>query len=291
MDTKTKGILAVLGASVMWAVEPITAKLAYTDSDFIETSLVRAIIAALIGFFYVFITNSRKLVVTKKQFSALIYIAIVGTVFADLLYFFSLSKVPVLNAVLIGHMQPIFIVLIGFFLLKEDRLSVSDYLGILTMIFAGIFVTAKTPANLQMLKLGTIGDMYVVLAAAAWATTAVVMRKYLRQLNAGTVTFYRFSMGAALLTVYVSLTSSLVISNIYQILVGVVVGTGTILYYEGLKRIKAAQVSALELATPFFVVLFSFLVLGELTTIMQLFGIALLWVGVYLLSKREPMYF
>jgi len=38
-------------------------------------------------------------------------------------------------------------------------------------------------------------------------------------------------------------------------------------------------------------VLFSFLVLGELTTIMQLFGIALLWVGVYLLSKREPMYF
>jgi drug/metabolite transporter (DMT)-like permease len=291
MDTKTKGILAVLGASVMWAVEPITAKLAYTDSDFIETSLVRAIIAALIGFFYVFITNSRKLVVTKKQFSALIYIAIVGTVFADLLYFFSLSKVPVLNAVLIGHMQPIFIVLIGFFLLKEDRLSVSDYLGILTMIFAGIFVTAKTPANLQMLKLGTIGDMYVVLATAAWATTAVVMRKYLRQLNAGTVTFYRFSMGAALLTVYVSLTSSLVISNIYQILVGVVVGTGTILYYEGLKRIKAAQVSALELATPFFVVLFSFLVLGELTTIMQLFGIALLWVGVYLLSKREPMYF
>jgi drug/metabolite transporter (DMT)-like permease len=291
MDTKTKGILAVLGASVMWAVEPITAKLAYTDSDFIETSLVRAIIAALIGFFYVFITNSRKLVVTKKQFSALIYIAIVGTVFADLLYFFSLSKVPVLNAVLIGHMQPIFIVLIGFFLLKEDRLSVSDYLGILTMIFAGIFVTAKTPANLQMLKLGTIGDMYVVLAAAAWATTAVVMRKYLRQLNAGTVTFYRFSMGAALLTVYVSLTSSLVISNIYQILVGVVVGTGTILYYEGLKRIKAAQVSALELATPFFAVLFSFLVLGELTTIMQLFGIALLWVGVYLLSKREPMYF
>jgi drug/metabolite transporter (DMT)-like permease len=291
MDTKTKGILAVLGASVMWAVEPITAKLAYTDSDFIETSLVRAIIAALIGFFYVFITNSRKLVVTKKQFSALIYIAIVGTVFADLLYFFSLSKVPVLNAVLIGHMQPIFIVLIGFFLLKEDRLSVSDYLGILTMIFAGIFVTAKTPANLQMLKLGTIGDMYVVLATAAWATTAVVMRKYLRQLNAGTVTFYRFSMGAALLTVYVSLTSSLVISNIYQILVGVVVGTGTILYYEGLKRIKAAQVSALELATPFFAVLFSFLVLGELTTIMQLFGIALLWVGVYLLSKREPMYF
>lgn len=55
----------------------------------------------------------------------LVYIGIAGTVFADLLYFFALTKIPVINAVLIGHVQPIFIILIGFFILKEDRLKKS----------------------------------------------------------------------------------------------------------------------------------------------------------------------
>jgi drug/metabolite transporter (DMT)-like permease len=215
----------------------------------------------------------------------------VGTILADLLYFFSLTKIPVLNAVLIGHMQPISIILIGFFFLKEDRLSKFDYLGIFTMIIAGLLVTTRTPENLAKIRLGTAGDVYVVLATVAWATTAIAMRKYLRQINAGVITLYRFSIAAIAFVIYLSLTSSLVLSSIYQILVGFVVGVGTILYYEGLKRIKAAQVSALELSTPFFAALLSFLILGELVTVMQIAGIGLLVVGIYLLSKKEPAYF
>ena len=85
--------------------------------------------------------------------------------------------------------------------------------------------------------------------------------------------------------------SSLVLSNIYQILVGVVVGVGTILYYESMKRIKAAQVSAMELSTPFFAALLAFLVLREGVTVMQISGMVLLFVGVCFLSKKEEAYF
>lgn len=291
MDRKKTGVLAVLGASFMWAVEPIAAKLAYTNSDFLQTSAIRAIVAALTAGLYVFSTNIGNLKITKKQFSTVLYIAIVGTILADLLYFFSLTKIPVLNAVLIGHMQPISIILIGFFFLKEDRPSKFDYLGIFTMIIAALLVTTRTPENLAKIRLGTAGDVYVVLATVAWATTAIAMRKYLRQINAGVITLYRFSIAAIAFVIYLSLTSSLVLSSIYQILVGFVVGVGTILYYEGLKRIKAAQVSALELSTPFFAALLSFLILGELVTVMQIAGIGLLVVGIYLLSKKEPAYF
>jgi drug/metabolite transporter (DMT)-like permease len=89
------------------------------------------------------------------------------------------------------------------------------------------------------------------------------MRKYLKELNAGVVTFYRFSIASAIFVAYLLLELSLVLSNIYQVLVGLIVGAGTILYYEGLKRIKAAQISALELSTPFFAALLGFLILGE----------------------------
>ena len=291
MGLKKTGVLAILGASLMWAIEPILAKLAYANSDYLQTSAIRAIVAALTALLYVLLTGKRNLKVTKKQFSKLAYIAIAGTIFADLLYFFSLTKIPVINAVLIGHMQPIFIVLMGFFILKQDKLTKFDYLGILIMITAGVLVTTKTPENLSMMKLGTVGDIYVLFATAAWATTAIVMRKYLKELNAGVVTFYRFSIASAIFVAYLLLESSLVLSNIYQVLVGLTVGAGTILYYEGLKRIKAAQVSALELSTPFFAALLGFLILGEWVTAMQISGTVLLLIGVCFLSKKEEAYF
>ena len=291
MDSKKTGVLAILGASLMWSVEPIFAKLAYANSDFIQTSGIRAIVVAITALVYVLLTNKGNLKITKKQLPKLVYIGIAGTVFADLLYFFALTKIPVINAVLIGHMQPVFIILIGFFILKEDKLTKFDYLGILVMIFAGVLVTTKTPGNLSMLKLGTSGDIYVLLATVAWATTAIVMRKYLKGVNAGVITFYRYTVASMIFVAYLLLKSSLVVANMYQVLVGLVVCAGTILYYEGLKRIKAAQVSALELSTPFFAVVFAFLILGEVVTVMQISGIVLLVIGVFLISRKEEAYF
>ncbi len=290
MKVKTIGMLATLGASIAWALEPIFAKLSYRNADFLETSTVRAIFVTLIALTYAFITNKGNLKVNKKQFSILVYIALAGTLFADLIYFFALTKIPVINAVLIGHMQPIFIVFMGFFCLKEDKLTKFDYAGIFFMIIAGLLVTTKTLTNLFMLRLGSVYDLVVLSATIAWATTGIVMRKYLKQMNAGVVTFYRFFIASIVLVIYLISTSSVLFSNIYQILVGVIVGVGYILYYEGLKRIKAAQSSALELSAPFFATLLGFYILGELVTVMQIFGILLLFVGVGFLFVREKVH-
>ena len=291
MDTKRAGVLAIVGASLMWALEPIFAKLAYENADFLQTSAIRAIVVALTAAIYVILTGKSQFKVAKNRAPKLIYLGIVGTVFADLMYFFSLTKIPVVNAVLIGHMQPIFIILIGFFILKEDKLTKYDYIGIFIMMVAGLLVTTRTFQNLSLLRLGTMGDLFVLLSTIAWATTAIVMRKYLKDLNAGVLTFYRFFVASMVFSVYLLSTSSIILSNAYQVIVGVVAGAGTILYYEGLKRIKAAQVSALELSTPFFAALLGFLVLGEVVTVMQMFGIVLLIVGVYFLSKGEETLF
>ena len=273
----------------MWALEPIFAKLAYENSDFLQTSAIRAIVVALVAILYVLARRRRHLKVTGRQFSQLAYVALAGTIFGDLVYFYALTRVPVLNAVLLAHMQPIFIVLMGFFFLKEDKLTKFDCAGIFVMIIAGVLVTTGTLENLYAVKLGTAGDIYVLLATTAWATTTIAVRKYLRELDAGVVTLYRYVIASAVFVVYLSVRSSLVLFNIHQILVGIVVGVGTILYYEGLKRLKAAQVSALELATPFFAALLGFCVLGERVTVMQVSGMLLLFAGICLLSGKEDV--
>ncbi len=301
---KKTGIAAILGASLMWAIEPAIAKLSYggpclassaSMNTVIQTVTVRTLVTTLAALAYVMVTRRASLRITRRQLPKVAYIGLVGTVFADLMYFYAFTKVPVVNAVLIGHMQPVFVVLIGFLILKEDRLTKYDYLGILVLICAGLLVSTKTLQRLARLQLGSVGDLIVLAATFAWATAGIVARRYLRDMDAGVLTFYRFLVASIALVIISGgslLAGSAAIGfNFYQLLVGVVAGVGYVLYYEGLKRIKAAQASAIELSTPFFAALLGFLILRESVTGMQVAGIALLFAGIYLLSKKEELPF
>ncbi|MCJ7422786.1 DMT family transporter, partial [Candidatus Bathyarchaeota archaeon] len=110
MNMKHAGVLAVLAASLAWALEPIFAKLSYNTSDFLHTLMFRAVLAALIALVYGTLTSKANFKIDKLQLSALVYVALAANLFGDIMYFYALTLVPVLNAVLIGYMQPIFIV-------------------------------------------------------------------------------------------------------------------------------------------------------------------------------------
>ena len=285
-NEKHIGITFILFASLMWALEPVAAKIAYRSSDFIQTSAVRALFAFLVALLYVILRGKGKeLKVKREKIPYILFIALIGSSFADLLYFYAISRIPVVNAVIIGHMQPIFIILLGFLILRE-ALTIYDYGGILFMMLSGIMVTTRTFQNLSTFHIGTFGDALVLLSTIAWASTALVARKYLRKVNAGVISFYRFLITFILLFLYLSFFSSF---NIFipQIAVGIIVGMGTIFYYEAIHRIKAAQVSALELSSPFFAALLGFFILHEKITGMQIFGMMLLFMGIYFLAKRE----
>jgi DME family drug/metabolite transporter len=157
------------------------------------------------------------------------------------------------------------------------------------MILAGLLVTSKTLENLLHLRIGTMGDLYVLLATGAWATTAIVARKYLKGLPAVIIAFYRFFFATIIFVSYMILTGGIEIVNIYQILLGVIIGIGTILYYQGIRLLKAAQVSALELSTPFFATILGVFVLHEYVTVTQFIGIMLLFGGIYFLSRKESI--
>ncbi len=288
MSTKRKGVLVVLGASIMWAIEPIMVKLSYQTTDVQSTFATRAIFCLITIAIYLFLTG-KSLRVETKYLPKLLYVSIAATLFADLMYVYALSKVQIINAVLIGHMQPIFVVLIGFAFLKNDLVTKFDYLGILFMVVAGLLVTSRELDNLLAIRIGTIGDFYVVLATFAWATTAIVARRYLKELNAAVIAFYRFFFGTVVFLIYLFATSGIKITNIHQILLGIIIGIGTILYYEGIKLIKAAQVSALELSTPFFATVLGYVVLRESITTMQFFGILSLFGGIYFLARKESI--
>jgi drug/metabolite transporter (DMT)-like permease len=287
MNARSIGILSVLLASLLWALEPVLAKLSYQNSDFEHTLAIRAILVTLTALVYVVMTNRGNLRIDRRQLSALVYVAFAANVFGDIAYFLALTRIPVVNVVLIGNLQPIFIVTMGFLVLREERLRKFDYLAIVVMVTAGVLVATRSLENLMAFRLGTYGDLIVLIATVAWSTTTIAFRKYLKELNAGVVTFYRFLFASLVFAAYLVSSSGFGAVNVYQITIGIVVGVGTILYFEGLKRNKAAEVSSLELSTPLFAAVLGFLVLGELVTQIQIVGMSLLVIGVFLLSRRE----
>ena len=258
MNARSIGVLSVLLASLLWALEPVLAKLSYQNSDFEHTLAVRAIIVTITAVIYIMMTNSGNLRIDKRQLSALVYVAFAANVFGDIAYFLALTRVPVVNAVLIGNMQPIFIVVMGFLVLREETLGKFHYLGIVVMMTAGILIATRSLENLMSFRLGTYGDLIVLSATVAWSTTTIAFRKYLKEMNAGVVTFYRFLIASLVFVGYLMFSSGFAEVNAYQIMIGVVVGIGTIIYFEGLKRNKAAEVSALELSTPLFAAVLGF---------------------------------
>lgn len=289
MDNKKIGVLCVLTASFIWAIEVILVKFAYRTGGALDTLMIRNLIIAFIAIIYLTIINRTfslsNLKISRTEFYHILLISVVLTI-ADGFFYFGLGKVSAVNGVLVSHMQPIFIVLFGYFLLRE-KLTKFDYVGILVMLFSALLVTTKTFDNLLALKFGSSGDFLILTAACIWGLCAVLTKKYLSKISAAHIVFYRFITAFVLLFIYIFSTSQLATPNNYQLILGVVVGIGIILYYEGFQRIKAAQVSALELASPFFAAILGFLILRETVTIFQIIGILLMFLGVYFLAKRE----
>lgn len=289
MNKKFFGIIMVLGASIMWALEPVFVKLAYGTNDFSQVLISRSIFAGCLAFVYCIIKNRNFnfFQINKQQFAVIFTVSVINTLIADVLYYIAIATIPVVNAVLIGHLQPILVIFFGYFVLKEEKPSRNDYLGVILMILAGLFVSIKTFENLTNFNIGSRGDFLVLLAMGGWASTTIMIKKYLNKTDSSTITFYRFFIASTVFLLYLTFNSISIFSNWYQVAIGAIVGFGYIMFYEGLKLVKAVQASALELAAPFFGAILGFFILGEFITTFQTIGMVSLAFGVYFLSKKE----
>ncbi len=286
MNPKTLGVLLVLCASFFWAVQTIVVKFAFRETaGVLQTAFFQVFFVSLLALLYaVFSKASFK--IERNQWPAIVYIALAGSLVADFLFLYALTDTTAVNANLIAHLQPVFIILMGFFILKSEKISRFDYLGVFFMLLSALLVTSGSIENLFALKFGGFADLVVLVAAVIWATVTIAVKKYLDKVHAGVILFYRFLISAACFFAILVFSNNLFFSNYFQIINGLLVGAGYILLYEGLKRLKAAETSALELASPFFAAILGIAFLGEFLSPLQAGGMLLLFFGIYFISKK-----
>ena len=286
-SSKHIGVTCVLLASVLWGLEPVLGKnAALTAASSIQTTTLRTLIALVVSLIYVRF-RGLSLSVSSRTLSALIFNGVSSGVIADLIYFSAVSLVPVVNSSILSHMQPLVIVLLGSVILQHEKLSKADLLGIACMIVASIAVTTRTFDNLLAFQFGAFGDFLILGAMFMWALSTIVVKRRGTVAPGAVIATYRFAVALVVFLPWLFLRGEFAFPTIPQFSLGLTTGVGLILYYEGLGRLKAAQVSSLELTATFFAAVLGYLMLGESVTAFQVAGVIGIVAGVTLLSLHE----
>jgi len=68
MDSKKTGMIAIIGCSLMWAVEAVFVKKAYASAEVLQTAAIRVAVASMTALIYILLKKILLLRLLKKNF-------------------------------------------------------------------------------------------------------------------------------------------------------------------------------------------------------------------------------
>jgi drug/metabolite transporter (DMT)-like permease len=209
-----------------------------------------------------------------------------GIGFNWILMFEAYKFTSIANATLSYYFAPVFVVLLSPFLLKERLAPIK--VGCILAALGGMFLIVGIGGGEG--KNRVIGIGYALAAAVLYASV-VIMNKYLKGLSGLETTIIQISAATVVLLPYILLTETIHIfvidtrSAVFLITMGLIhTGLAYLLYFTGMKMLKAQTVAVLSYTDPISAILMSALFLGEKLTLMQIFG-GILILGATLFSE------
>ncbi len=170
--------------------------------------------------------------------------------------------------VLLQKLQPVFAIALASFILKE-KLKQRYLLWAAIAIVGGYFLTfGWSFPNVNTGENTIHAALLALLAAFSFGSSTVFSKKILSKYHFVTSTFYRYGFTSLIMLVFMlfagSFSSFLTTSSkewFYIILIGLTTGSGAIiLYYYGLRKVKAMSATISELMFPISAVLFDYFI-------------------------------
>lgn len=190
---------------------------------------------------------------------------------------------------------PIFMALLGLFILRES-LAVHQILGIFLATFGVLLVVTK--GDLVVLaagKFGTPGDILILISALNWAVFSTLSRSGLQKHPATRMMFFVMSFGWLFTSALFFSTSGLgQVARlpwdgwIAILFLGIFCsGIAYIFWYDALKDLPVAQTGAFLYFEPVVTVIVASIILHELLLLATAIGGITILVGVWLVNRRR----
>jgi drug/metabolite transporter (DMT)-like permease len=285
-----KGFLAVFTLTLLWGVNYAAIRVSNTGLSPVFTTLLRSVIASLLGVLYCIATRQTVFHRDVRLFHGAVVGVLFGLEFVAI--YLGILYTSTSRAAIFIYLSP-FVVALGAHFLLGERLTPWKMAGLICA-FVGVYFVAKgKPQSYTRLML--LGDLLEVAAAVLWGATTLYIKKYL----SGTVhpinTFlyqFLFSIPVMLICAYILEPVWIIAVNryvlsalIYQSVI--VAFASYLVWFKLIHAYPVGSLSAFTFLTPVFGVLSGAAFLKEELTSMLISGLILVCLGIFLTNYRQ----
>ena len=291
-----KGRIYTLIGAIGWGLSGACGQYLMNDSAVspIYLTALRMIIAGVFLTILAFFKQPEQfktLISTPKEMFQILYFGIFGLMLCQLTYLIAIHDSNAGTATVLQYTCPILIVI--YVSLKEK--TVPTVMEFVAIVFAlvGTFVIA-THGNPFNLSLTPAGLFWGIISAFTYALYTLLPGKLIQQWGSLIVTGLGLLSGGILFYIGSASWQYTIQWKPYTFIAFIgIIGIGTIfaytLYLEGVSLIGPVQGSLLASAEPISSVFFSIILLGEVFQGIDIVGIVLILIAVYLITMKEQL--
>ena len=296
MDEIVKGRIYTLIGAISWGLSGACGQYLMNDSGVspIYLTALRMVIAGLVLTLFACLKQPKQfceVVKSPKIMRRMLFFGIFGLMLCQLTYLFAIHSSNAGTATVLQYTCPILIVI--YVSLKEK--TVPTIMEFVAIVFAlvGTFVIT-THGNPFNLSLSPSGLFWGIISAFAYALYTLLPGKLIRQWGSLIVTGLGLLSGGILFYFGTASWQYTIQWQPYTFIAFIgIIGIGTIfaysLYLEGVSLIGPVQGSLLASAEPISSVFFSIVLLGEVFQGIDIVGIVLILIAVYLITMKEQL--
>ena len=284
--------IEALFAVIVWGASFIATKVALQDISPITIVWLRFLMGVLILGLTVILQKQFALP-ARKEWTYFALLGFLGITFHQWLQSNGLQTSEAGTTAWIVATTPVFMALLGWFLLRE-KLGWVKISGIL-LAFVGVLVVVSKGnfASISIGRLGAPGDVLILVSAVNWAVFSALSRRGLKSHHPSLMMFYVMSFGWLLTSLLFIPTNGLAeVGNltvdgwVAVAFLGIFCsGLAYIAWYDALKALTTAQTGVFLYIEPLVAVVVAFFILGEAITFVSLLGGAIIIFGVWLVNR------
>lgn len=289
LSTQLKGSLIALLATITFSNVYIFSKLAMKDVSLASFGILWFGLALLWNtLYYRYKKNKHSFRGLPKASKRTLLLIACSELIATSAFFIAIQLTPNPTIVsFLANTSPIFVIILGFFFLKE-RFSYPEIAGIFLTIL-GVGLINVTESGFQLKELRSPSSLATFTFALFYGISLVLAKTRVRTLPSSMITQYRNAalwIGFTIYNLYVFELPTYSQESVLYIFIGSLFGPflGTILTFSALKYLEASKVTLIITSRSFFIILGSFIFLGILPSQIQFIGGLFTILGIIVIS-------
>jgi drug/metabolite transporter (DMT)-like permease len=293
MSKKLIAIIEAVVAVVIWGGTFVATKMALKDLQPVTIVFLRFAMGIVILAASVHLRGQWQKV-SRQDMLSLIGLGFLGISFHQWLQSTGMQTSAASTTAWIVTTSPVFIVILGWIVLRE-RAGWVQILGTILAAAGVILVISRGDFQSTSIgRIGTIGDFLILVSAVNWAVFSVLSRKILHRLPASLMMFFvmLFGFGFSSLLFFfqggLKDLANLTTNSTIAILILGVFGSGLayIAWYDALQYLPANQAGVFLYIEPLVTMVMAFLILGEPVTWASMLGGAVIIAGVWMVNRK-----